>query len=220
MKKLLVSSVAASLLVSGLVSVNEAEAAKANIDYSNPSVAKKAKAGKLSMDGFVIGAKAWKYNNSQYYRDGFREFWPESQDGYHPNDDDEDDVAYVDFQSSSKISSKNKKITRIVDKNIRNFRTIYRSKMLKVYGKPLRTQTTIASSEYDYSRVVDVYKNITFFYSYKEGYNEQPMLSSAVIFHTKNNSDLEKWYYYAANDAGSNGNTMTEYISSSKWASY
>lgn len=220
MKKLLVSSIAISLLVSGLVSVNEAEATKANIDYSNPSVAKKAKAGKLSMDGFVIGAKVGKYINSNFYRQGYREFWPSSLGKYPSYYNEEVDVAYVDFQSSSKIGSKNKKITRIVDKNIREFRTIYRTKMLKVYGKPLRTQTSIASDENDYSRVVDVYKNITFFYSYREGYNEQPMLSSAVIFHTKNNSDLEKWYYYAANDAGSNGNTMTEYISSSKWASY
>lgn len=219
MKKLLVTSVATSLLVSGLVSTNEAEATKANIDYSNPSVAKKAIAGKLSMDGFIIGAKAKTYLNKKYGRDGYREFWVE-EGSYHYTIEDEDDTAFVDFQSSSKVSSKNKVITRIVDKNIIEYRTITRPKMLKIYGKPLRTQTTIHPSEYYNSTIVDVYKNITFFYMFNNAKDETPTLESAVIFHTKNNSDLEKWYYYAANDAGSNGDNMFDYISSKQWASY
>ncbi|TDM41560.1 hypothetical protein ETI10_00295 [Macrococcoides goetzii] len=219
MKKLLVSSVAASLLVSGLVSVNEAEAAKANIDYSNPSVAKKAKAGKLSMDGFIIGEKVAKYyNNKRYYNEDGRLFWLQANNVWYYESNY--DAAFADFQSSKKIGLKNKKITRIVDKNIDNKRIVPRTKMLKVYGKPLRTQTTIASYKNDDSKIVDVYKNITFFYTYKIGYNEAPKLESAVIFHNKNNADLEKWYYYAANDAGSDGNMMNEYITSSEWASY
>lgn len=219
MKKLLVTSVAASLLASGLVFTSEADAAKANIDYSNPSVAKKAKAGKLSMDGFVIGAKVGTYyKTKKYYNEAARKFWLKENNVYWFHEDY--DIAFADFQSSKKIGLKNKKITRIVDKNIDNKRIVPRTKMLKVYGKPLRTQTTIASYENDDSKIVDVYKNITFFYTYKIGYNEAPKLESAVIFHNKNNADLEKWYYYAANDAGSDGNMMNEYITSSEWASY
>ncbi|WP_414044924.1 hypothetical protein ACMGE6_02095 [Macrococcus equi] len=219
MKKLLLTSAAVSLLASGLAFTNEADAAKANIDYSNPSVAKKAKAGKLSMDGFIIGGKVAKYyNNKRYYNEDGRLFWLQANSVwfYESNKD----VAFADFQSSNKISIKNKKITRIVDKNIDDKRIVPRTKMLAVYGKPLRTQTTEASNENYDSKIVDVYKNITFFYTYRVGYNESPKLESAVIFHTKNNKELEKWYYYAANDAGSDGNAMNEFITSSEWASY
>ncbi|UTH16711.1 hypothetical protein [Macrococcus epidermidis] len=211
MKKLLLTGVStAVLLSSAFVAAPKAEAAtEANINYLSSSVVKKAKAGKLTKDGIQIGKLASYYNKSnRYEKDGTREFgkgnvyWGSA------------DVAFVDFQS--KISSSKRKVTRIVDKNIDDKRTIEQGEIEGKYGKPLMTDTVVG--DYGEAKRVDMYKYITFFYEWDTDDDKAPILTGAVIMHNKTKSAQQKWFDYATGEADYTANNMNEYITSSEWA--
>lgn len=210
MKKLLLTGVStAVLLSSAFVATPKAEAAKSNINYLSSSVVKKAKAGKLTKDGFQIGKLASYYNkSSRYSKSGTREF---SKDSYIWDDSD---VAFVDFQS--KISSSKRKVTRIVDKDIDEQRTIEQGEIEGKYGKPLKTDTVYG--DYGENKRVDMYKYITFFYEWDTDDDKAPILTGAVIMHNKTKSAQQKWFDYATGEADYDAENMQEYITSSEWA--
>lgn len=209
MKKLLGTTIAASLLFTGLTAGHEAEAAKANINYLSASNVAKAKAGTLSMDGFKIGSKASTYINSRKYnKDGTREFSKEYLYS------DYDDRAFVDFQSS--VSGSKRVITRIVDKRISSMRIVERGEVLAKYGKPLMTD--VVTDKYGESKQVDMYKNITFFYAWDTDEDKAPILDGVVIMHNKTKSAQQKWFDYATGEADYSVDGMLDYITSSEWA--
>lgn len=207
MKKLLVTSALAGVVLSTSLFGGEAEAAKSNLNYLSSSVVKKAKAGTLTMDGFKIGGKALTYSKStKYIVRSNRVF--ETREEY--------DRAYVDFQN--KVSGSKRVVTRIVDKDISDKRTIERNEIIKKFGNPLMTETYNNPANYLFSRTVDVYKNITFFYRWEADDSSTPILDGVVIMHNKTKSAREKWFDYATGEANYMVDEMNEYISSSEWS--
>lgn len=210
MKKLLLAGVStAVLLSSGFVATPKAEAAEANINYLSSSVVAKAKAGKLTKDGFRIGKAASYYNkSSRYYKEGTREFGKEYISRH------EHDKAFVDFQA--KISSSKRVVTRIVDRDIDDKRTIEQGEIEGKYGPALKTDTVI--DEYGDAKRVDMYKNITFFYAWDTDRDKAPILTGVVIMHNKTKTAQQKWFDYATGEADYDVENMQDYITSSEWA--
>lgn len=211
MKKLLLAGVStAVLLSSALVATPKAEAATANINYLSASVVAKVKAGKLTKDGIQIGKLASYYNkSSRYSKSGTREF---SRASY--ISDNYTDVGFVDFQS--KISSSKRKVTRIVDKDIDEQRTIEQGEIEGKYGPALLSDTVI--NEWGEAKRVDMYKYITFFYEWDTDNDKAPILTGVVIMHNTTKSAQQKWFDYATGEADYKADNMTEYITSSEWA--
>ncbi|WP_414054308.1 hypothetical protein ACMGE6_02310 [Macrococcus equi] len=210
MKKLLVAGLSTAVLLSStFVATPKAEAAEANINYLSSSVVAKAKAGKLTKDGIQIGKLASYYNkSSRYYKEGTREFGKE--DPWYSSHD----RAFVDFQV--KVASSKRKVTRIVDREIDDKRTIEQGEIEGKYGKPLKTDTVIDNR--GYAMRVDMYKYITFFYKWDTDEQKAPILDGVVIMHNTTKTAQQKWFDYATNEADYNVNNMNEYITSSEWA--
>ncbi|WP_414053040.1 hypothetical protein [Macrococcus animalis] len=210
MKKLLLTGVStAVLLSSAIVAAPKAEAAEANINYLSSSVVAKAKAGKLTKDGIQIGKLASYYNkSSRYIKEGTREFGKEYISDY------VNDKGFVDFQS--KISSTKRKVTRIVDRDIDDKRTIEQGEIEGKYGKPLKTDTVVG--DYGETKRVDMYKYITFFYAWDSYDDKAPILTGAVIMLNKTKSAQRKWFDYATGEADYDVENMNDYITSGEWA--
>lgn len=216
MKKTLSLVTISSVLLSG-VFMNEtahASGTGANINYASKAIAKKAMAGTLTMDGFKIGTKYSSYlNRDDIWRDDlYRVF------DIDPGSFTDEDFVMADFQN--KVSMKKRVITRIVDKYVSNKRNISRNNMLKVYGKPLKTERLDAPANYEKSKIVDMYKNITFFYQWESRDGFVPKLHGVVIMHNKTKSAQNKWFNYATGQADYSTNNMEKFISSSEWAGY
>ncbi|WP_414044939.1 hypothetical protein ACMGE7_02010 [Macrococcus equi] len=216
MKKTLSLVTISTVLLSGafMNETAQADGTGANINYASKAIAKKAMAGTLTMDGFKIGTKYSSYlNRNDIWRDDLYRVYD-----IDPGAFTDEDFVMADFQN--KVSMKKRVITRIVDKYITNKRTISRSTMLKVYGKPLKTERLDAPRDYDKSKIVDMYKNITFFYEWESRDGFVPKLEGAVIMHNKTKSAQNKWFNYATGQAGYSTDYMEKYISSSEWAGY
>lgn len=206
MKKLLLSSVAAAVVLSSGIGFGEkAEAATTN--YLSASIVKKAKAGTLTIDGFKIGSKAYSYyQNKKYVHDGARIY--AKTNGYVASYNDK---AFVDLQKGVKL--KDLKITRFVDYSVSNDRNIKLEQILNKYGKPALSEVT--DDGYGNVKRVDVYKNITFYY---QGYEDNLKLDGVVIKHNKTKQDLQKWMDYASGEMEFDVDKNQEYITSSEWA--
>lgn len=208
MKKVIGTTIAASLLFGGLTAGHEAQASS-NVNYVSSSIASKAKAGTLTMDGFKIGSKASTYyKSSRYSKDGTRIFAKSSYISSY------DDRAFVDFQS--KTTSSKRIITRIVDRDISDKRTIEAGEIEGKYGKPLKTETVV--DDYGDAKRVDMYKYITFFYEWDQDRDKAPILDGVVIMHNKTKSAQQKWFDYATGEADYSVDGMLDYITSSEWA--
>lgn len=211
MKKIIVSAVTASVLFAGLGVSNEAHAAESNINYLSSSIVKKAQEGKLSMDGFSIGKKASIFNkSSKYYKDGTREFSKQYISSYSTRQD----CAFVDFQSTT--PSTKRVITRIIDKDINDKRTIERGEIIGKYKEPIKSDVVV--NRWNESKQVDMYKNITFFYKWDADEDKAPILDGVVIMHNKTKSAQQKWFDYATGEADYDVENMNDYITSSEWA--
>jgi len=163
----------------------------------------------LTKDGIKIGTKASIYmKSSKYKKDGNREFGVEYQKH------EWTDKGIVDFQSNIKTS--NRKITRIIDKNISTNRKITDSQIISKYGKPLLTDT-VEDVNNNAARV-DVYENITFFYKWDTKYDKAPILDGVVIMHNKTKTARDTWLNYINSEMNNDVINMNSHISSSEWA--
>lgn len=176
MKKQLSFALAGAILLS-MVGNDESLAAKrqSDIKYLSKSNAKKILAGKYVFDGVKLNGKMKTYVNSgKYDYDGnidlkLHGLW---------------DHAYAEGQENKDYEFQivNKIIDDFIDKDYP------RSKMLKYYGKPLRTIFTYENGNPTY---YDVYEKVTF--SYNKVYNDVN-LDHTIFYNVSNKNIRKEWY--------------------------
>lgn len=191
MKKLIVSTVAASLLVTG-AGFEKAEAAKkiteTKINYLSKTTAYKMKAGKItSLDGMKLNTKRSKYiPNIQYDVS-------EYSSDMDLNDVSSNNEALFDFTDHFGDPL----ITRLVDNVAYDYNNdkMTATAIRKLYGKPLYARTSYEDSYRRYKDdYVMIYKNYTFYFDYD--YSNRTHLEY-VVFHGNNiKNNLSKWKYF------------------------
>ncbi|WP_414044974.1 hypothetical protein ACMGE5_00665 [Macrococcus equi] len=190
MKKLIVSTVAASLLLTG-AGFEKAEAAKkiteTKINYLSKTTAYKLKAGKItSLDGMKLNTKRSKYlPNIQYSVSEYSE-------DMELNNVSSNNEAIFDFTDHFGDPI----ITRLVDYvgNDYNASKMSASAIRKLYGKPLYAQFSYDDKyKRDKNDYAMIYKNMTFYF---DADSSQTELKYVVIHGNTIKNNLNKWRYF------------------------